>query len=100
MNPNQRKHNIQFEINDLIDDAVENAIARRGCLETLSDREAARVAGGQTEIAIPQEEDIIYFPNDPICVPIESTNRPIKFICPPLVVGLIVPLPEEEAPLA
>ncbi|MFB2974921.1 hypothetical protein [Microseira sp. BLCC-F43] len=46
MNPNQRKPSSQFEINDLIDDAVTNAMARRGFSEDLSDEEAASVAGG------------------------------------------------------
>ena len=51
MNGQQRKYN-QVEINDLIDDAVNNAIKRRGATDsqddflTLSDEEATGVAGG------------------------------------------------------
>ena len=51
MNGKQRKYN-QVEINDLIDDAVNNAIKRRGAKDsqddflTLSDEEATGVAGG------------------------------------------------------
>ena len=40
----------QFEINDLIDEAVNNAVARRGealnSVENLSDEEAKNVTGG------------------------------------------------------
>jgi hypothetical protein len=100
MKPNKINYTSQLQINDLIDNAVVNAIARRSSWETLSDDEAARVAGGQTESIVLEEGDPIYLPKDPICVPIESTNRPIKFICPPLVVGIIVPPPNEEEPLA
>jgi hypothetical protein len=48
MKPNKINYTSQLQINDLIDNAVVNAIARRSSWETLSDDEAARVAGGQT----------------------------------------------------
>jgi hypothetical protein len=47
MNENQKKYYGSLEINDLIDDAVKNAVARRSDLEdTLSDKEASDIAGG------------------------------------------------------
>lgn len=55
MNGNQRNYKGQVEINDLIDDAVNNAVFRRkeiidseDALSTLSDREAGSIAGGVT----------------------------------------------------
>ena len=43
------KTNNRFEINDLIDDAVNNAVARRNeALLSLSDEEAQNVTGGGT----------------------------------------------------
>ena len=93
MNPNKINYSGKIEINDLIDDAVVNAIARRSGWETLSDEEAARVAGGQTESIVLEEADPIYLPKDPICVPIKPTKLPIKFICPPLIMGKIAPPP-------
>jgi hypothetical protein len=61
----------QFEINDLIDEAVNNAVARRGealdSVENLSDEEAKNVTGG-------------------------ALIRPIILgiiICPPITIGLI-----------
>ena len=68
-----KKYNRQLEINDLIDDATNNAVARRGLLETLSDDEAASVGGGRTLLS--------------------GTKRPtiagFKTICPPITVGLM-----------
>jgi flagellar biosynthesis regulator FlaF len=53
MEANKRKHNSQVEINDLIDDAVNNALARRkealgseDALLAVSDEEAKNIAGG------------------------------------------------------
>jgi len=44
---NNKKHNNQLAINDLIDDAITDAVTRRE-LVALSDEEAARVGGGLT----------------------------------------------------
>lgn len=53
MEANKRKHNSQVEINDLIDDAVNNALARRNealgsedALLAVSEEEAKNIAGG------------------------------------------------------
>ncbi|MEH2450676.1 hypothetical protein [Nostoc sp.] len=54
MERKERKYNSQIEINDLIDDAVKNAVARRNqgldSENTLSDEEAKSVAGGVSEL--------------------------------------------------
>lgn len=66
-----KKHRGQLEINDLIGDAVNNAIARRSqtdsesALSALSDEEKRRVAGGQ----------------------IKDIYKPI---CPPTTAGMII----------
>ncbi|MBD2664918.1 hypothetical protein B6N60_01012 [Richelia sinica FACHB-800] len=50
METNKKNHNHQLEINDLIDEAINNAIARRQealeSAEILSDAEAKSVTGG------------------------------------------------------
>ncbi|MBN3949505.1 MAG: hypothetical protein V7K14_14135 [Nostoc sp.] len=53
MEAKERKYNSQIEINDLIDDAVKNAVTRRNevldseeALLSMSDEEAKSVAGG------------------------------------------------------
>ena len=95
MNPNKRKHGGQLEINDLIDDAVTNAIARRGFSETLSDDEAARIGGGQLQATELKIDDIAiagFMPIDPVCPPIKP--------CEPLIVGLIYPPPGDASELA
>ena len=58
MEGKKKNSNIQFEINNLIDNAVNNAVARRNlnqdledALLTLSDEEMANVAGGFTTVA-------------------------------------------------
>ncbi|MEH2296952.1 hypothetical protein [Nostoc sp.] len=52
----ERKYNGQLEINDLIDDAVKNAVERRNqgldSEDTLSDEEMKSVAGGTTSNVI------------------------------------------------
>ncbi|MEI2578580.1 hypothetical protein [Scytonema sp. PRP1] len=55
MDANQRKYKGQVEINDLIGDAVKNAVFRRhqvidseDALSALSDHEAGSIAGGVT----------------------------------------------------
>ncbi|GAX36782.1 hypothetical protein [Nodularia sp. NIES-3585] len=76
MAKNQNERRTQFEINDLIDDAVNNAVERRNQaldadsdLSGLSEEEAANISGGQvtTKIAI-------------------AGYRPI---CPPITLGII-----------
>jgi hypothetical protein len=99
MNPNKISYS-GIEINDLIDDAVANAIARRSGWETLSDREAARVAGGQAESFLLEEADPIYLPKDPICVPIQPTKPPIKFICTPMIMGKMIAPTNKEVLLS
>ncbi|MEH2276488.1 MAG: hypothetical protein V7K40_17265 [Nostoc sp.] len=57
MERKERKYNSQIEINDLIDDAVKNAVARRNqgldSENTLSDEEAKSVAGGISALVVP-----------------------------------------------
>lgn len=84
-----KKYKGQIEINDLIDDAMKNALARRGLVEqeallTLSDDEIVGVIGGLTtqKPVIADEIDITVAGFKPI-------KPPIKPICPPIVVGLI-----------
>jgi hypothetical protein len=57
MEAKERKYNSQIEINDLIDDAVKNAVTRRNealdseeALLSMSDEEAKSVAGGLSKI--------------------------------------------------
>ncbi|MBN3962310.1 hypothetical protein [Nostoc sp. NMS8] len=57
MEAKERKYNIQIEINDLIDDAVQNAVTRRNealnseeSLLLMSDEEAKSVAGGASKL--------------------------------------------------
>ncbi|MEH2141014.1 hypothetical protein [Nostoc sp.] len=54
MERKERKYNGQIEINDLIDDAVKNAVARRNqgldSENVLSDEEAKSVAGGISKL--------------------------------------------------
>jgi hypothetical protein len=86
-----KKSNHQMEINDLIDDAITNAVTRRELVETLSDEESAGVAGGltaeTTKVARIIKPDIIIAGFKPI--------QPIEPICPPFIVGLIA-LPDES----
>ena len=57
MERKERKYNGQIEINDLIDDAVKNAVARRNqgldLENALSDEEAKSVAGGISSSVVP-----------------------------------------------
>ncbi|MEH2324604.1 MAG: hypothetical protein V7K32_13720 [Nostoc sp.] len=57
MQAKERKYNNQIEINDLIDDAVKNAVTRRNevfdseeALLAMSDEEAKSVAGGVSKL--------------------------------------------------
>ncbi|MEH1966949.1 hypothetical protein [Nostoc sp.] len=59
MKRENRKYNNQTEIHDLIDEAVNNALARRNQIQdaseglsSLSDEEAANIVGGKTQPAI------------------------------------------------
>jgi hypothetical protein len=89
MNGKQRKYN-QFEINDLIDDAVNNAIARRGVTDSqddfsaLSDEEATKVAGGLQAII----NGIIINPNPPIVNGVIIKPEPTPPKCVPILIGL------------
>ena len=84
-----KKDNRQMAINDLIQDAITNAMTRRGLVEkeeallALSDEEAARVAGGLTSVITVAA----FKPIEPVCSPTKPT--PIKAICPPTIVGLL-----------
>ncbi|WP_193199375.1 hypothetical protein [Nostoc sp. MG11] len=78
----ERKQRI--EITDLLEQAVENAVARRNealhledTLPTLSDDEAANIVGGSTLVAQPIS---VYTP----------PKRPVK---PPITVGIIATNP-------
>lgn len=57
MEAKERKYNNQIEINDLIDDAVKNAVTRRNealdsgeALLSMSDEESKSVAGGESKL--------------------------------------------------
>ncbi|MGD1704248.1 MAG: hypothetical protein F6K22_07690 [Okeania sp. SIO2F4] len=97
-----KKSNRKLEINDLIDNAIDNAVARRGLVETLSDDEAQSIGGGLS--LAPQKPVIAGFkpicypikPIEPVCYPIKP---PIKPFCPPIIVGLIA-VPEDQEKLA
>jgi len=72
MDGNQRKYKGQVEINDLIGDAVKNAVFRRNeiidsedALSALSNNEAGSIAGGITK------------PIDPISLGIIACEPPI-----------------------
>lgn len=99
-----KKSNHQLEINDLIDDAITNAVTRRGLVETLSDEEAASVGGGLTaeknkKLAVNEPYAIAGFkPIYPYCPPtkpVEPACPPVKPICPPIIAGMIA-LPDEK----
>jgi hypothetical protein len=58
MESNKKNSKIKFEISNLIDDAINNALARRNpeqgsedSLFTLSDEESGRIAGGFSKVA-------------------------------------------------
>ncbi len=105
-----QKYSHNLEINDLIDNAIDNAAARRGLVETLSDDEAKSIGGGLS-VSLPDEKISISIvagfkpicppikPIEPVCYPtkpIEPVCYPTKPICPPIVVGLIALPPEQE----
>ncbi|WP_445635832.1 Type 2 lantibiotic [Nostoc sp. DSM 114161] len=89
MDRENRKYNNQVEIHDLLDEAVNNALARRNQLQdtsqglsSLSDEEAANIVGGiQPAIAGFK--------------PVSSPEAvPTKPVCPPIIVGLVAPDPK------
>lgn len=109
-----KKHNSQIEINDLIDDAITNALTRRGLVESLSalsDEETAGITSGFStkpsidvvcnypEIAVAgfKQVEPICPPIKPICLPVQPVIKPIcppikpviKPICPPVIAGLV-----------
>jgi hypothetical protein len=111
------KSNRQIEIHDLIDDAITNAVARRGLVEKqeallpLSDDEAAMIPGGlgveeTARVAVSLNPGIIAG-FKPICPPIKPPIKPIcpppkppiKPICPPILVGIIYS-PKDDIPIA
>lgn len=73
-----KQHRSQLEINDLIGDAVNNAVARRSQIDSelsaLSDEQVKSVAGGRNIM--------------------NPTIMDYKSICPPITVGLIA-VPDE-----
>jgi hypothetical protein len=82
MTEHRRIYSSQIEINDLIDEAVKNAVARRNealnseeALLSVSDAEAKSISGGISSV----DTSVILCPIFPIC---------------PVVVGLMVP-PED-----
>jgi hypothetical protein len=92
-----KKHNHQIEINDLIDDAITNAITRRGLL-TVSDDEAASISGGLAKGIVFEESKLIkpiHEPNVAGFKPVVPICPPPKPIHPPIVVGLIA-LPDDK----
>ncbi len=51
MEHNKQPHSSSVEINDLIEDAVSNALARRNdCLSDMTDEEVKNIAGGVTTV--------------------------------------------------
>ncbi|OZH53563.1 hypothetical protein AFK68_16785 [Hydrocoleum sp. CS-953] len=101
-----KKYSHKLEINDLIDNAIDNAVVRRGLVETLSDDEA-KIIGGGLSVSLAQKTPTVagfkpicppIKPIEPVCYPIKPIKPfcpPIK-ICPPIVVGLIAVPPEQE----
>jgi|GEM_PF-5293704 len=69
--------NQKIEIDDLISDAVANAVARRNDMQILSGEEASSISGGL--VALNKDTDLS---ND-------TTLKPVGFKHYPIVVGLI-----------
>jgi hypothetical protein len=99
-----KKYNHQIEINDLIDDAITNAVTRRG-LSAVSDDEAASIVGGLSrQIAVEEFKLIkpICPPPKPMYPPTVAGFKPVtpicpppKPICPPIIAGMIA-LPKDS----
>jgi hypothetical protein len=78
---NKENHNHQLEINDLIDETVNNAVARRNdaldTTENLSDEETKNITGGASlSIRFPIVLGIIYYPPD-ITIAIDQTIKSV-----------------------
>ncbi|MBW4629470.1 MAG: hypothetical protein KME49_29140 [Brasilonema octagenarum HA4186-MV1] len=92
MNPNKVNYNGRFEINDLIDDAVKNAVERRSqvidsedALLVLAETEAQSILGGA----------VAELSKSSICLPIITGKIAVpqptpKPVCPPIVLGIMV----------
>ena len=105
MNENKVNYNSRFEINELIDHAVNNAVARRSqvidsedALLVLAETEAQSILGGAVAISEFKISPVITTGKiaapQPICPPavagfLPVTKPPIKPVCPPIVLGLI-----------
>lgn len=88
MEDNRRKHNRHVEINDLIDDAVNNAFARRNeALSTLRDEEAASVVGGKS---LPTIHGVVINPQPPVEPPVKPPIVHGVIIKPPIVHGVVI----------
>ncbi|NMG22069.1 hypothetical protein [Brasilonema bromeliae] len=95
MNANKINSNGRFEINDLIDDAVKNAVARRSqvidsedALLVLAETEAQSIIGGAA--AAISESKVSPLITGKIAVSEPTPKPPIKaVVCPPIIVGLI-----------
>ena len=93
MNENKINYNGRFEINELIDHAVNNAVARRSqvidsedALLVLTETQAQSIVGGAAAISESKVSPVI---TGKIAVP-EPTPKPTpKPICPPIVLGII-----------
>lgn len=99
-----KKYNNQMEINDLIDDAIANAVARRSFQEnallTVSDEEAAMIAGGtgvieSTRIKVDVKQDITIAGFKPVCPPVKPPIIICPPIKPPIIAGMMVPLDKD-----
>ncbi|MBW4571548.1 MAG: hypothetical protein KME31_27095 [Tolypothrix carrinoi HA7290-LM1] len=87
MDANQRKYKGQVEINDLIGDAVKNAVFRRhqvidseDALSALSNEEAGSIAGGITKANEPISLGIIACEPPIICGKFPIPKNPIASI--------------------
>ncbi|MBP5977353.1 hypothetical protein HW132_32720 [Brasilonema sp. CT11] len=94
MNENKINYNGRFEINELIDHAVNNAVARRSqvidsedALLVLTETEAQSIVGGAA--AAISESKVSPIITGKIAVPQPTPKPTPKPICPPIVLGLI-----------
>lgn len=89
-----KKYHRQMEISDLIDDAIANALTRRESVETLSDGEAASIAGGASIEEAKKPVLITYPPTVAGFKPIEPPVVPIK--SPIIVTVGLIALPNDK----
>ncbi len=95
MSDHNRKHNNQVEINDLIDDAVNNALVRRSeALLPLSDEEAQSISGGTggTTSLLPAVLGVIINPN-PIIHGVVINPNPTPCPPKPIINGIVIKPP-------